>query len=83
MENNKNEKNQVVELECGRLPIDMTPPDRTLDDYRADYSYHLAVKLLDELRENGDITDKEYAKCELQLREKYAPFLAEIMPEIR
>ena len=40
MENNKNEKNQVVELECGRLPIDMTPPDRTLDDYRADYSYH-------------------------------------------
>jgi hypothetical protein len=83
MENNKNEKNQVVELECGHLPIDMTPPDRTLDDYRTDYCYHLAVKLLDELRENGDITDKEYAKCKHHFREKYAPFLAEIMPGIR
>jgi hypothetical protein len=79
----KNEKNGVVELECGQLPIDMTPPKRTLDDYRADYSYHLAVKLLDELRGNGDITDNEYAKCEHHFRAKYAPFLAEIMPENR
>jgi hypothetical protein len=33
--------------------------------------------------ENGDITDKEYAKCERHFRAKYAPILAEIMPEIR
>lgn len=79
----KNEKNGVVELECGQLPIDMTPPERTLNDNRADYSYHLAVKLLDELLENGAITDKEYAKCERHFRAKYAPFLAEIMPENR
>jgi hypothetical protein len=70
-------------LNADSLPIDMTPPERTLDDYRADYSYHLAVKLLDELRKNGDITDKEYAKCERHFRAKYAPILAEIMPEIR
>ena len=79
----KNEKNGVVELECGQLPIDMTPPERTLDDYRADYSYHLAVKLLDKINKNGDITDKEYAKCERHFRAKYALILAEIMPEIR
>ncbi|MGN0363912.1 MAG: SHOCT domain-containing protein [Bilifractor sp.] len=78
-----NEKNNVVELGCGHLPIDMTPPERTLDDYRNDYCYRLAVKLLDELRDNGDITDKEYAKCEHHLRAKYIPIYAALLPDLR
>lgn len=78
-ENNKG----VVEFTCGHLPIDMTPPTRTIEDYENDYRYHLAVKLLDELRSNGDISDKEYEKCELHFREKYSPILGPLMPEIR
>ena len=77
------EKNGVVELGCGKLPIDMALPERTLDDYRNDYCYRLAVKLLDELRDNGDITDKEYTKCEHHIRAKYSPILAALLPDIR
>jgi hypothetical protein len=53
----------------------------SLERMQQELNYRRAIKLLDAMREQGLISEKEELKIEENLRQIFPPFMVEIWPE--
>ncbi len=51
----------------------------TMEAMQADFEYRMAEKLTEKLLEQGFLTDEEFNKITALNREKFSPFLPELM----
>ena len=52
------------------------------EELQREFDYYRAEKLLNQMLENGLITEEEFKKIMLLNRETFSPMLAQIMPDI-
>jgi hypothetical protein len=53
----------------------------SLERMQQELNYRRAIKLLDAMREQGLISEKEELKIEENLRQTFTPFMVEIWPK--